>query len=172
MRDSVPSKQLSQYSKAPASLKGKKIGLLTTDGIDDKLYKAILKAAKAEGATVEIIAPTVGAITSSDGLEILPDHFLSGAPSCLFDCVIIAPSIGNAAKLAVESAAVDWVRDAFGHLKVIGYTKSAEPMFVLASVKLDADEGLVHITGTMLNDYIEQVKKHRIWTRESSVRSF
>ncbi len=62
--DSEPSPALSQYSKAPKSLAGKKIALLTTNGVDAKLYNALLKKAKAEKAVVEIITPMIGPIVS------------------------------------------------------------------------------------------------------------
>src|SRR5690606_4241807 len=107
-----PSEALSQYANAPRGIAGKKIGLLTTDGVDAKLYKALMKEARTEKAIVEIITPTIGPIQSSNGDEITPHHFLSGAPSCLFDIDVIAPSQENAALLAAEAAAIDFIRDA------------------------------------------------------------
>ena len=77
--DPDPSPRLSQYTIAPASLAGKKIGLLTTDQVDASLYDALTKLAKAEKATLEVIAPKVGPFETSDGTEIVPDHFLAGA---------------------------------------------------------------------------------------------
>ncbi|MCM2369973.1 catalase [Aporhodopirellula aestuarii] len=167
-----PSEALSQYAKAPASIAGKKIGLLTTDGVDAKLYKDLVKLAKSEQAIVEVITPTIGAIQSSKGDEITPDHFLSGAPSCLFDCVVIAPSEENAAMLASQAAAVDFIRDAFAHLKVIGFTEPAAELFGKASVATDADEGVLEISGGKAAEFVEKAKQHRIWDREPSVRAF
>ena len=37
-----------------------------------------------------------------------------------------------------EAAAIDWVRDAFGHLKVIGHTAGAAPLLERAGVEPDA----------------------------------
>ncbi|QDV67989.1 Catalase C [Rosistilla carotiformis] len=167
-----PSPALSQYAKAPKSLTGKKIGLLTTDGVDAKLYKALLKEAKAEKAIVEVITPTIGTIQASNGDEIKPDHFLSGAPSCLFDCVVIAPSEANASMLSSEAAAVDFIRDAFAHLKVIGFTETASDLFQRASVATDADEGLVELSDGKPQKFVDVAKQHRIWDREPQVRSF
>ena len=47
---------------------------------------------------------------------------LSGAPSVFFDAVAIFASAEGIKPLLKNSAAIDWVRDAFGHLKVIGHT--------------------------------------------------
>lgn len=168
--DPKPSQALSQYAKAPQSLAGKKIGLLTTDGIDGKLYNAIAKAAKSEKAMLEVIVPTIGEIETSTGNQVKPDHFLAGAPSVLFDCVIVAPAVDEVEKLASQAAAVDWIRDAFAHLKVIGFTAAAERLFEKASVPMDADEGLVDISNAKLSAFIKQAKRHRIWARESMVR--
>ncbi|TWT98740.1 catalase [Neorhodopirellula pilleata] len=172
VREPNPSPALSQYTKAPNSLAGKKIGLLTTDGVDAKLYKALMKSAKAEKAIVEVITPTIGKIQTDKGDEITPDHFLSGAPSCLFDVVVIAPSSENAGMLSSQSAAVDFVRDAFGHLKIIGYIQSATTLFDKASVATDADEGVIDVTGAKLSQMIDVAKRHRIWDREPNVRAF
>lgn len=170
--DPKPSEALSQYTKAPQSIAGKKIGLLTTDGVDAKLYKALLKQAKTEKAIIEVITPTIGAIQSSEGDDITPDHFLAGAPSCLFDIVVVAPSSEHADTLASQAAAVNFVRDAFGHLKVIGYSESAKSLFDKASVATDADEGIVDVSDAKLADLIASAKHHRIWDREPSVRAF
>lgn len=170
--DPEPSKPLSQLAVAPESILGKKIGLLTTNGIDSKLYNSIIKTAKQEGATVELIAPHIGLIQTSGGKTIEPEHFLSGAPSVLFDCVIVAPSEEGVENLISEAAAVNWIRDAFAHLKVIGFNDTAVPMFEKAAVDVTADEGLVNVTNAALDEFVSQAKHHRIWKREEQVRSF
>jgi catalase len=168
--DPKPSPRLSQYSVAPASLAGKKIGLLTTDSVDASLYNSLLELAKIERATLEVIAPKAGSIKTNTGKEIVPDHFLAGAPSVLFDCVVVAPAAKHSKALATQAAAIDWIRDAFSHLKIIGYNGAAIPMFEKASVALDADEGLVDVSTGDFRAYSASAKKHRIWDREAKVR--
>ena len=58
------------------------------------------------------------------GKHLATDMALSGAPSVFFDAVAIFASAEGIKPLLKNSAAIDWVRDAFGHLKVIGYTLS------------------------------------------------
>jgi catalase len=166
-----PSVPLSQYSVAPKSLRGKKIGLLTTDGVDAEFFKAVRQAAKDEGATVALITPKAGPIKDSDGNELVPDDFLAGAPSALFDCVLIAPAEGQAESLATEAAAVDWVRDAYAHLKVVGYTDEAVSLIELTCLLADDDEGMLKLTSDDLSTFISRAKQHRIWDREPHVRS-
>ncbi|QDU96928.1 catalase [Lignipirellula cremea] len=169
--DPEPSKPLSQYSVAPPSLQGKKIGLLTTTGLDSELYNSLLDAAGKEGATVAVIAPHKGPIQTSGGKEVQPDDFLAGAPSALFDCVILAPAANKVDALASEAAAIDWLRDAFAHLKVIGFTAAAAKLFEKAHVDPQADDGIVDLDSKDLSAWIKQAKRHRIWDREPSVRS-
>jgi catalase len=168
--DPQPSPPLSQYSVAPESLAGKKIGLLTTESVDASLHRSLIELAKQEQATVEVIAPKAGPIKTNQGKEIVPDHFLAGAPSVLFDCVVVAPAAKHAEALAADAAAIDWIRDAFSHLKVIGYNSAAMRMFEKASVATDADEGLVDVNAGDLRAFVASAKKHRIWARESKVR--
>lgn len=165
-----PSPALSQYADPPLTIAGKKIGLLVTDGSDAKLIDALVRKAKGEQAKVEIVAPCAGGFVDSDGAERGADHFLAGAPSAIFDAVVVAPSEAGAAELLKVAAAVDWIRMAFAHLKVIGHTADAAPLFAAANVDPQADEGLVEIKGAKVTDYIETAKRHRIWEREPQVR--
>ncbi len=169
--DPQPSRPLSQYSVAPKSLAGKKIGLLTTDQVDASLYNALVKFAKDEEATLEVIAPNIGPIKTGQGKEIVPDHFLAGAPSVLFDCVVVAPADQHVQSLSAEAAAIDWIRDAFGHLKVIGFSDVATILFEKASVDIEDDEGVVDISNGDFTRFATVAKKHRIWDREPKLRS-
>lgn len=161
--DMKPSPALSQYAKAPDSIAGKKIGLLTTHGVESKLYNALLKAAKEESAQVEVIAPKIGPMETGSGKAIEPDHFLSGAPSALFDAVVIAPADES---LAAMPDAVNWLRDAYAHLKVIGYNGNTEQLFRKAGIEQGADEGVLDVAGGQFDALVAAAKKHRVWGRE------
>jgi catalase len=165
-----PSPALSQYAAAAKSIAGRKIGVLVTDGTDAKLLDALMKKAKAEKAAVEIVAPKVGGFTTSDDKPRPADHFVGGAPSAVFDAVVLVPSPKGVKVLLKMAAAVDWLRMAYAHLKIIGYTADAAPLFEAANVDRNSDEGLVEIRGTTVTNFIEAAKRHRIWERESKVR--
>ncbi|TWT33499.1 Catalase C [Posidoniimonas corsicana] len=164
VRDSEPSPALSQYKKAPQTLMGKKVGLLTTDGVDAKWLASLQKAVEEEGATLAIIAPAAGPFADSSGGEVTPDDFLDGAPSALFDCVVVAPTADDSAMLGKQQAAANWLRMAHGHLKVIGYTKAAESLLDDAGVPAEAGQGVVAVDGGF-GDFIDWSKKHRVWDR-------
>jgi catalase len=165
-----PSPPLSQYAKAPQTIAGKKIGVLICEGSDSKLLAAIQKAATAEKAMVEFVAPKIGPLKDSAGKELSPDHFLAGAPSFLFDFVIVAPTESGTKTLLGQAAAVDWIRDAFAHLKVIGFTGPSLPLIEKASVPTSNDPGVLEIKSAKLDAFIAQAKQYRIWDREPMVR--
>ena len=83
---------------------------------------------------------------------------------------MIAPSEEGAQELLAMAASVDWLRMAFAHLKIIGYTPEAVPLFLAANVDPQADDGVVLLTGAKVSPFIEAAKRHRIWDREPQVR--
>ena len=70
--------------------------------------------------------------------------------------------------LAKDPAAIDWVRDAFRHLKVIGYVESAKIVFEKAGLADSLDEGVVSLSGAAsVERLIDAAKKQRVWDRET-----
>ncbi len=170
VREVKPSKPLSQYAAAPQTLQGKKIGLLVTNTVDGDFYSAAKDAAKKEGATLEVIALKAGTMQTTNGKDVQPDHFLAGAPSVLFDCVLLAPREEDTEMLLSQAAAIDWVRDAFSHLKVIGYNGAAEDLIERSCTDAQGDPGVVMVKNCEFANFVEMAKQHRIWQREPSVR--
>ncbi len=168
-KDLPASPSLSLIAKAPKSIKGRKLGVLITDGADDALLAAIGAAAKAEGAKVQLVAPKVGGVKTAGGQKLPADHALAGAPSVLFDAVLLVVSDAGAKQLLGEAAAVDWVRMAYGHLKVIGHVAAAKPLLDAALVTADA--GVLAVDAKTLAPFITAAKQHRIWDREPKVRT-
>jgi len=167
-----PSPALSLVAKAPATIAGRKIGVLVTDGVDDALLKGVEKALAAGGARMLVVAPKVGGVTTRGGRKLPAAQSLSGAPSVVFDAVIVAAATDGVAALLREAAAVDWLRDAFGHLKVIGHTAAAEPLLAKAGISPGADEGVVRVDGGKGSaSFVAAARQHRVWAREPGVRT-
>jgi catalase len=169
-RDLELSPSLSLIAKDPHTLKGRKAGILVTEGADAASLEALQAAFAKEKAAVELIAPKIGGVTASNGAAIAVDHSLSGAPSVLFDTVLILASTDAIGELVREAAAVNWVRDAFGHLKVIGYSPEAAPLMEAAGA--DPDDGVVLLEGkNAAKTFIRSAKQGRRWEREPTLRS-
>jgi catalase len=172
-KDMPPSPMLSLLAKAKPTFEGRKVGCLLSDGCDGDLVAELKAAVQAAGGKVEIIAPTIYGVTSATGELIAADHKIDGGPSVLFDAVAILPSDAGGAKLALEAAAVNFLRDAFSHLKVIGYLPAAAPLFVKGGVNdaaPDTDPGLIAFPSATVNDFVTAASAGRIWGREPMVR--
>ena len=149
-------------------LKGRKIGALVTDGAEGDRLEALRDALEKEGAELAIVAPKIGGVRLKSGKHLPADMALSGAPSVFFDAVAIFASAEGIKPLLKNSAAIDWVRDAFGHLKVIGYSAAARPLFAKAGLADDLDEGVIELDArASIGQYIEAAKQQRVWDRET-----
>ena len=124
------------------------------------------KAAEKAGATVKIVAPKVGGAKLADGGRLPADGQLAGTPSVVFDAVALVLSKEAGAKLAREAAAVDWVRDAYGHLKAIAHDAGAAAVLKAAGAARDA--GVVDAGDP--GAFIAQART-RQWAREPKVRT-
>jgi catalase len=152
--------------KMKDTLMGRTIGILIADGSDGAVIKKIKKASTDAGATVKIIAPKVGGAKLADGSMLAADGQLAGTPSVLFDAVAVILSDEGAKALSKESAAIDFVRDAFGHLKAIAADKGGFALLKTANVGQDA--GVVDARD---KDAFMAAAKTRQWDREKSVRT-
>jgi catalase len=68
--------------------------------------------------------------------------------------------------VSVESAAIDFARDAFGHLKAIAVDKGGQALLRIANVEKDA--GVMDADD---KDAFIAAAKTRQWDREKSVRT-
>src|SRR5690606_6255504 len=104
-QDLPPSPALSILRNGLQSFEGRKVGALVSDGADGGLLRALEKALEAEGAMLELVAPAVGGIVTSDGTRVAANHNLDGGPSVLFDAVALLTSQDGAAKMARQPVA-------------------------------------------------------------------
>jgi catalase len=144
------------------TLKGRTVGVLIADGSDPAEVKALSEAIKAEGGVARIIAPKIGGAKLKGGSVLKADAQLAGAPSVTVDAIALVLSEAGCAALIKDAAAVQFVMDAFGHLKAIGFTPAAQPLLDKAGV--EPDEGVVNLDG-----FIEAAGR-RYWDREPKVR--
>ena len=157
------SKALSILAQQPP-IAGRTLGILVTDGADKGLLELLLAGAQEAGVAVKLIAPQVGGVKLSDGSHRAADEKIAGAPSVLFDAVALLLDREQALKLCTNKAAVDFVADAYGHLKAIGHDGGAKPLLDRAGVS--ADKGVFVIkTG---DDLLSKVAS-RFWERRHQV---
>jgi catalase len=165
VKDMEPSPALQIIGKMLDTLQGRTIGILVADGSDGSVVQKLRKAAPDAGATVKIVAPKVGGAKLADGSLLEADGQLQGTPSVVFDAVAIVLSAQGAQMLSKESAAIDFVSNAFVHLKAIAATDSAKTLLDKANVVLDA--GVVDAAD--VKGFVAAACT-RQWDREASIR--
>ena len=164
--DLKPSKALSILLNAHETFEGRKVGMLVTDGVDANLVGALQKALAKEGATFEVIAPTIAGVKARDGSIIPANQRIDGGPSVLYDAVAVLVSKEGAEMLAKEPAARDFVADAFAHSKFVAYSEEASPFLtkVLGADKLD--DGFIAVSGAKdISKFVQECRKLRFWDR-------
>lgn len=157
---------LQLIGKMKNTLEGRSVGILIADGSDAASIGAVRQAVTAAGAKVKIIATAIGNVKLADGSLLCIDGQLAGTPSVMFDAVAIILAEQAVVSLAKEAAAIDFVRDAFGHLKVIGVDEGG--VALLKSANIEPDSGVVNITN--LEGFMAAAKT-RQWARETRIRT-
>jgi len=139
-----------------------------TDGADGAILEALTSAIAAAGATYQVIAPQIGGVTLASGKHLDAQQKIDGGPSVLYDAVAIVASDAGARQLAGDKTAKDFVSDAFGHCKFIGYSAEAKPFLARAGVlDADMDEGVVPLgDAAAAKTFLEACATGRIWARE------
>ena len=145
------------------TLDGKVVGVLFADGSDADALNRLTAEIAAAGGVAKLVAPKVGKVPLSDGSAVAADAQLFGQPSPTLDACAVVLSEAACAKLVKEGAAVQWVMDAFGHLKAIGANDAARPLLDKAGV--EPDEGVTDLAGFVA------AADRRYWDREPKVRT-
>ncbi len=102
----------------------------------------------------------------ADGSKLGADGQLAGTPSVFFDAIAVVLSDEGAERLSQEGAAIDFVRDAFGHLKAIAADPGGQALLKKAGVGRDA--GIVDAGDPAA---FLAAAETRQWEREKSVRT-
>jgi len=160
-----PSPALRTIGKMKPSLDGRTVAILVADGSDGATITSMAQAVRAAGATVKIVAPKVGGAKLADGTLLSADGQLSGTPSVMFDAVALVLSREGAETLSQDAAAVDFVRDAYGHLKAIAFDRGAEALLDQAHVQKGAG-----VVKTSAKAAFLTAAKTRQWEREKTLR--
>ncbi|MHB8997350.1 MAG: catalase [Armatimonadota bacterium] len=166
VQEMEPSPAVQIIGKMKDTLMGRAVGILVADGSEGPVIEKLKQAATDAGATVKIVAPKVGGAKLADGSMLEAHGQLAGTPSVLFDAVAIILPDEGAKVMSKESAAIDFARDAFGHLKAIAVDKGGQALLKAANV--GADAGVVDASDP---DAFIAAAKTRQWDREKSVRT-
>jgi len=170
--DLEPSSALSIIENGPSVPMGRKIGVLVTDGVDAGQLDEIRALAEGSQVIVEVVAPTVSGVRTSKGRDVEVDQKIDGAPSVLYDAVVLLPGPAGAAALAELPAARDFVSDAFSHCKFIAHTPEAAEIFTAIGIADKVDDGFFALNGKgSTAGFLTACAKLRYWPREAMFAS-
>ncbi len=162
---------LSLIKNGPDSFAGRKVGAMVCEGVDAKALRTLQTALKAEGAMLELVAPTIDGVHDSDGRLLTIDEKIGGGPSVLFDAVAVLLTEAGAAEIALDAAAHDFVADAHAHCKFVAHNEHASELLMAAGLReSDRDAGYMELTGTKKSatEFVEACRALRHWDREKA----
>lgn len=158
------------------TIESRKVAIICADGVSDAAVLNMKSALLKQDAKGFIVAPYLGFVKTDAGGQAAVDFSLLTASSVLFDAIYIA---GGDGLTGGDGDIMDWINDAYKHLKVIG--ASAEGISVLSKsafadkINDSKDEGVIMAEeGAMeqfAQKFISAMGKHRIWERESIIQN-
>jgi catalase len=168
VRTDLPlSPSLSLLARSAPTLKGRMIGIMVGDGANAKSFTDLTHEILAAEARYKVICSKIGGVVLSDGTALPADMHIPSGPSVLFDAVALIAPPEAVADWLEESAAIDWVQDAYVHLKVIAACPASQQLLKRANV--EEDEGILLLDGTSA-EFVATAALGRIWEREPQVR--
>lgn len=168
--DLEASPALSIVRNGPDSFKGRKLGILVTDGASADLLSTLAELADAQGVMIEIIAAHIGGAKLDNGNWLEAHQKIDGGPSVLYDAVAVLASREGASLLTLEATARDFVADAFAHRKFLAYTQGALPLLEKAGIASELDEGCFELADAdTARTFLDHCRDLRFWRREAVV---
>ena len=165
--DLEPLRSLSIVLNPPVSFAGRKIGVMVADGASAKLLNALRQAVSDAEATLELIAPRIGGIDADDGSHVDADQTIKGAPSVLFDAVVLLLSTAAVPQLLDDPAVRDFIADAFAHSKFVAFDPSARPLLEAALGDYDFDGGFIELKAVGdVTTFLKNCRTLRFWARQ------
>lgn len=148
-------------------LKGRTIGLLVTEGVDDKMLESLRGALDKAGAHVMLVAPKAAGVATAGGAQVDVDAALAGQPSFTFDAVAVLASAAGVEALSGHPAALDWLRDAWRHLKAIGLGDAGQQLAKAAGI--GSDDAVIALTNAAsIKAYVKAAAQGKHFDREGA----
>ena len=170
------SKALSMANTIKGNIKSRRVAVLAADGADGVRIESMKKRLSAAGAVVEIIAPKLGNISTTNGAALAVDKSLMTVSSVLYDAVYIPGAAKSVDTLSQNTEALEFISQAYKHCKAIAFESDAEPLIQKTMIAVDLKSskeipGIIYPVGKKTNlseDFMSAIGQHRFWEREKS----
>lgn len=163
------------------SIKTRKIAVLIAEGFDDSAVDEMNKMLLTAGAMPKTVAPRLGVVTGSSGVQIKADFSFLTASSVLFDAVFVPGGDASVAALSQQEEVGEFLLESYKHCKTIAASGAGVGLLatVLAGKFSESDDAgdevainegiLISRDGTIKDlaaAFINAIALHRHWERE------
>ena len=163
---------LSMQHTIKDTIKGRKIGFIVAGGVDAEASNDVKIKLEEKGATVELIAPSLAPVRTSDGSTWIAKHSLTSTASVCFDALYIAGGEDAVKELLIpenKHLVLHFINEAYKHCKAIYFDEGTEPLYLNSNVGTRAHEDSAIITWEDkkgAEKFIDAIAKHRVWELE------
>lgn len=149
------------------TIASRKIAFLVDDGVSKKSVDKMRKALMKEGAMAVLVSSHVGNLRYLEGdMEEVQHSYLTDSSVC-FDG-FYTPAGDNIDKLGQNPDYLQFVNEGYRHCKALAFAKEAEKLIGKSFIETDEAVNCESAGANWINDFIQALKKHRIWERENS----
>jgi catalase len=182
--DMGTSPALSMANTVKGDIRTRKVAVLAAGGFDSGELTAMTKALTAAGAVVKIVAPIMGFLKGTQGVEVEADFGFFNTASVLYDAVYVVGGAHSASTLKNEAKAIHFINEAYLHCKPIVATGDGVDLLAASQLgavgavdpkadgsKVTSEEGVVTSrtasTARVAAEFIKAIGQHRFWSREN-----
>jgi len=165
------SEALSMKNTVKDTIKSRKIGFIAANGADGSLLNALKTKLESEGAKVELIAPSLAPIKTTDG-SLIPKHSLTSTASVCFDALYISAGEKSAQELMGpenKHLSLRFINEAYKHCKAIYFGTGTDILYDNSNIAMKQHEDpavVIEKEGGSDEQFIKAVAAHRVWQLE------
>jgi catalase len=165
-----PSPALSLMSRpGQTGIRTRRVAILVTPGVDAAQVRTIYKSLLDDGAVPRVVGNMLGKVASSDGNALDIEISIEAGPSVMYDAMIVPNGI-DAAVLARNALAIDFVREQYRHCKPIlalGTGADLLTKAMLPTTLLDGSPDPSLFVDATIDDFKVALASHRAFARET-----
>jgi catalase len=166
------SEALSMADTVKNTIKSRKIGFIVANGADGSVMNDLKGKLEGEGATVEIIAPSLAPVKTDDGSSLIPKHSLTSIASVCFDALYISAGEKSTKELIApenKHHTLNFVNEAYKHCKAIYFGAGTEKLYNISNPAARKHEDpaiIISENKSPEKEFISAVARHRVWDLE------
>lgn len=156
------------------TIETRQVAFLCNDGVSNAAVSDMKNSLEKAGATVKIIAPHLGSITTAEGKTLAVDQSYLIAASVLFDAVYI-PSGKGIAVLKANKDVIEFINDSFKHCKFIAAEGEGNDVLSQTNAMVNGKIADAGVLSSKSQDkdfaaaFIKAMGNHRYWEREKQL---